>query len=94
MKAGSSTCGAKGRNAACRWPAVLRTVRPLTWISGQALPVEEHQGVEEIEEDGLVGHGSGFRWAKPSSIPCQNRTASSPSFQQRFTTGPPRPAGP
>src|SRR6185436_5521369 len=61
---------------------------------GQALPVEEDQGVEEIEENGLVGHDSGFRLANPSSIPCQNRTASSPSFQQRFTIGPRGPAGP
>src|SRR5229473_4631790 len=53
---------------------------------GQPLPVEEHQRVEEVEEHRAVLHSSGFRWAKPSSIPCQNSTAASPYFQHRLTT--------
>src|SRR4029453_9437509 len=52
------------------------------------------EGVEEVEEDGVAGrraHRSGFRWAKPSSDPCQNRTAVSPYFQQRLTGSSPAP---
>ncbi len=52
---------------------------------GQPLPIEEDERVEEVEDDGGGGHGSGFLWANPSSKPCQKRTASSPWRQQRLT---------
>ncbi len=45
---------------------------------GQAVPMEEHEGVEQVEEDRAVAHARGFRCAKPSFIPCQNSTADSP----------------
>src|SRR4029450_4259956 len=61
---------------------------------GQPLALEQHEGIEEVEEDRVAGgrgHGSGFRWANPSSKPCQKRTAVSPYFQQRLTGSSPAP---
>src|SRR3989442_3190216 len=66
----------------------------------QPLAVEVHEGVEEVEEDRVVAAWppegrahSGFRLAKPSSMPCPWLTAVSPYFQHRFTTRPPRRCG-